>query len=397
MSSRYVSDPRVWSGPFSETVPGILAVAYFSLLTFVLLYPFAFTGDFQCSQNTARWDSATQTIRFGQSGMLRTQQPPVRMYRELVARRSFSIESWFGTDAMSQSGPARILTSSPDPWDRNFTIAQSLDTLVVRLKANNELGMLVHKVDARLTPGNLQHLVVTYDGSRTRVFLDGVMKAVFEATDADLQDWDLSYPLVLGNENTGGRAWKGRLRYLAVYSDVLDAGEVTSRYRLGPNAISGEKAERIALLSYDFSKANALPILGFSEPGGQRVRQDKLTQPVCIPTGARPFLSLLGMRFITGGLTLQDTLLNIVLFLPFGWFVARLAQSIGIGSAAVLSIALAASLIGSGIFEIAQYYLPGRYSSAFDVAMNGLGGLLGGAVYLAFAARSSPQSKSCIS
>jgi hypothetical protein len=43
---------------------------------------------------------------------------------------------------------------------------------------------------------------------------------------AGLRDWDCSYPLLVGNESSGDRPWRGEIRGLAIYPRALDAAEV---------------------------------------------------------------------------------------------------------------------------------------------------------------------------
>ncbi|MES2304521.1 MAG: VanZ family protein [Gemmatimonadota bacterium] len=66
---------------------------------------------------------------------------------------------------------------------------------------------------------------------------------------------------------------------------------------------------------------------------------------------------------------LSDLLLNIVLFLPFG-FIARRIPALSRGSTIVV---LLAGLLLSGSIETAQLFLAPRYSTASDLAANGLG------------------------
>jgi hypothetical protein len=49
---------------------------------------------------------------------------------------------------------------------------------------------------------------------------------VFPIRAASLADWDLSYPLLLGNERDGDRQWEGEIKYVALYDRALSPAEI---------------------------------------------------------------------------------------------------------------------------------------------------------------------------
>lgn len=78
--------------------------------------------------------------------------------------------------------------------------------------------------------------------------------------------------------------------------------------------------------------------------------------------------------FVTGPLRLRDVAVNLLLYMPFGWFFvlgrpwarSRLIAAVGTG------------LLVSLFTELTQVYSHGRFPSATDVVMNTLGTLAGG-------------------
>jgi hypothetical protein len=77
-----------------------------------------------------------------------------------------------------------------------------------------------------------------------------------------LDDWDRTYPLVIGNEKGGERAWEGELQYVAVYDRALGADEVRSSLDLEPG-IPGTTAARRNMglvLAYDFTHPGQLEV-----------------------------------------------------------------------------------------------------------------------------------------
>jgi hypothetical protein len=74
---------------------------------------------------------------------------------------------------------------------------------------------------------------------------------------ATLTDWDVSYPLLLGNEKDGDRAWEGEVKYLAVYDRSLSATDVETLSALLPpaQAAASGRTARGAIAVYDFAEA----------------------------------------------------------------------------------------------------------------------------------------------
>jgi VanZ family protein len=95
-----------------------------------------------------------------------------------------------------------------------------------------------------------------------------------------LADWDLSYPLLVGNERDGDRAWEGEVRYLAVYDRSLSPIEVqdlSDSLPPDPTRASARPAMG-AIALYDFTEAPvvldaASPITSLSpgEPLSRRI------------------------------------------------------------------------------------------------------------------------------
>lgn len=73
-----------------------------------------------------------------------------------------------------------------------------------------------------------------------------------------------------------------------------------------------------------------------------------------------------------------DYVRNIILFLPWGFFLGKLLKSQQIKPLVLISLVLWSSLLLSLIVECLQLYLPERTSTVSDILANTFGGLLGG-------------------
>src|ERR1700687_5352369 len=76
-----------------------------------------------------------------------------------------------------------------------------------------------------------------------------------------------------------------------------------------------------------------------------------------------------------------DFLLNVLLFVPFGFGIAAQLRKRGINRGGVLALALAAGAVTSYGVEFLQFYIPTRNSGWDDVTPNTLGAVLGFLVF----------------
>ncbi len=78
--------------------------------------------------------------------------------------------------------------------------------------------------------------------------------------------------------------------------------------------------------------------------------------------------------------TRTDLATNVLVYLPFGWLLARwLGRTRRLRAA--LPWTFAAGALLSGVLEVGQLFVPGRVASNVDIATNALGALLGGLAY----------------
>jgi glycopeptide antibiotics resistance protein len=110
------------------------------------------------------------------SHWLETEHPATRMISKIKEKSQFTLAATVATADTSQSGPARIITISKDPYNRNLTLGQEGRDLVFRLRTpltgkNGESPELVApNIFADKNPHNL---IVTYNGQSILLFVDG--------------------------------------------------------------------------------------------------------------------------------------------------------------------------------------------------------------------------------
>ena len=73
----------------------------------------------------------------------------------------------------------------------------------------------------------------TYDGTRERLYVNGVENPTTLVQGRVLDNWDLNDPLTLGNEGSGERLWAGIMRLMAVYARALTPAEIQQNFDVG--------------------------------------------------------------------------------------------------------------------------------------------------------------------
>lgn len=140
-----------------------------------------------------------------------------------------SVEATIIPSSAKQRGPARIVTFSTDISQRDFTLGQQGDQLIARIRTpqtgangvgDTETGMPV----ATLTPGQVNHVIVSYKPGQLVCYLNG--KQIFETDQiqGDFRDWSAQH-LLFGDEYGGQRDWSGTLEGVAIYNRFIGSEE----------------------------------------------------------------------------------------------------------------------------------------------------------------------------
>lgn len=152
------------------------------------------------------------------------------------ASGQITIEAWVTPAAPDLTGPARIVGISRGTGERNFTLGQQGDAYALRLRTSNtdQQGMpQLSSGDGTLRPGELQHVVVTYDGAVTMIYIDGELVLDSYGRTGSFENWDESMLLAVGNETTGDRPWAGSVHLVAIYSTALSPQQINANFEAG--------------------------------------------------------------------------------------------------------------------------------------------------------------------
>jgi hypothetical protein len=215
---------------------------------------------------------------------------------------------------VDQRGPARIVTVSRGVLERNLTVAQERDALVVRLRragsdANGFPQMVVPEV---FLAGQWRTVEVEVADRRLRVRVDGDQVRARALGRHGIAWWDPQMDVLLGNETTLDRGWSGSLRTATV---EVPSGQV--------DLLADATAETSRWIA---------PRIRFGH-----------------------------------ALQLDDVVLNVLGFVPVGILLRRRSLL------AAVAVGLAISLT----MELGQLFVPSRNPSVVDLAMNSAGAAAG--------------------
>ena len=149
------------------------------------------------------------------------------------ASGELSVEVTLRTDNLAQSGPARLVSFSTDPYHRNFTLGQERDRLVFRLRTpqTGDNGMNPETSFGRIEAGKWHHVLVTYRDGELTGYLDGRVVVESDAVRGDFSNW-ADMPLLIGDEFQDPRDWSGTVERVSIHSRHVGADEARQRFKL---------------------------------------------------------------------------------------------------------------------------------------------------------------------
>jgi len=319
-----------------------LIVGWCALSVHLMLEPYALDGSCVVCANGAGIDPLDGRLVFATHGIARVSRPEA-FNRWLRAGDGLRIEMWLTPANATQDGPARIVSSSANPYRRNFTVAQDGDALVFRLRTRDDDP---NGFDAQVVvpgvfeAGRPRHLVIAVDARETTVVVDGRewMRAARPA--GDFSSWNPAFPLLLGNERTGDRPWLGSIDRITVRAAPVGGALVAD---------------------LDFSAAQ--------QPEGDVLGAAALTFP-------RRYLGVdLRYPLMLNDFGAEDVFLHSGMMFPLGFLVVLLIdrrtnarRAVGIAMLAVGGFAL--------LTELLQHFVM-RTTSVYDLLCGLAGGLAG--------------------
>ncbi|MDQ1326755.1 MAG: hypothetical protein QG641_35, partial [Candidatus Poribacteria bacterium] len=180
------------------------------------------------------WLKDENAIEFTDSTMIVSEGNTDKLLNNIKDHKELSIEAWFSPSNLKQNGPARIISMSTDPGQRNFTLGQIGEDLAIRLRTTKTDQNGIPELDTQkhILAQKPTHTIITYDGNAKRLYIDGNLYSESQQLAGDFSNW-ASYPLILGNELTGDRTWLGKIYLVAIYNRSLTSDEIIRNYQSG--------------------------------------------------------------------------------------------------------------------------------------------------------------------
>ncbi|WP_111641641.1 LamG domain-containing protein [Marinimicrobium alkaliphilum] len=168
-----------------------------------------------------------------------------RLHQRLTSAGEYSIEAWVIPDNVVQGdggmNTARIISYSGSASARNFTLGQSMYNYDFLNRSGatsgNGLPALGTDPDAERLQATLQHVVATFDPvNGRRLYVNGEFTGDEDPLASNLADWDDTFALVVGNEVSSNKPWRGSLRFLALHDRALSPEAIAANYAVGVGA-----------------------------------------------------------------------------------------------------------------------------------------------------------------
>ena len=283
----------------------------------------------------------------------------------------FTVELWARSREKNYHQVSGLL-SIADSLPESFSIAQSGPDVLLRGQfqdAAHKVALRRLYIDDGFQQTQPRFITVTSGLQGTELYLDGVSK---RRAPVSLTKNNFSGRLLLGHDFAGHQPWAGDLLGVAIYDRALTGAEVSEDYSAWQRTNAAELMKRPGVAA----------LYLFDERAGDVIHNKAGDAPdITIPQR----FSVLHKTFLgfppdlhRANLDLSDIAINIVGFVPFGFFLCaylRWGKPTGAGRAILRTVILGA--LTSLTIELLQAYLPSRESSLLDVIDNTLGTLVG--------------------
>jgi hypothetical protein len=184
--------------------------------------------------------AASGEARFGpnhemwlQNGSVLVEGFDVPMIEEVKRTGAFTLEFVAAAASVDDTGPRRIISLSKAGNDLCFSVGQSADKLLFRLRTR-ETGPGGQEVEiAPVEPGRLYRVAVGFARGVLTAWVDGRQVIETDAVPGGLSDWPDDARLIFGDEwGANGLQWNGLLEGVAIYDRKITDEEAVRKAEL---------------------------------------------------------------------------------------------------------------------------------------------------------------------
>jgi VanZ family protein len=329
--------------------------------------------------NNVRWSKDSPGIDFGKFGIAHTEP----FIEETGSDHALSIDIVIKPSAGDGNGFSHILTLHNGDDEAQLLMGQWRSSIVFMNGNDYENREKTKKIRANTADAESDEIFITVASGTggTSLYFNGQQVKKNEGLILKVPGGDNKLRLILANSIYGKQPWKGRIRGLAFYRNVLSDQQAAlhySEWMKEGNLGFAEKENPWILYTFDEKSG----ITAVDHGTGKY----NLTMPERMTVFKRVFLEYKGFKAYDEKDKLfsfiSDLVVNLLGFIPFGFMVSLiLFKANGKFPIHYILISVAAGFLLSLMIEILQAWLPSRSSDMNDLILNTSGALLGAVIF----------------
>lgn len=353
---------------------------YIILIYLVGLWPLNFK-----QINDVRWLSGENGILLNKEGLENKFSDRGIVYSANIIKwptekssNSYSIEIWLKPLESKDRRLEVILSIYDNQKYERIRLERWRHHLIIEARDDKKSGYNKMGVRDVFLPGQEVFITISIASRTITLYVNGELKK-------EITDWPIDQNkgnnlgwIVMGADSAGGSPWWGEIHGLALYSDTLDAIEIINNYICWHSGNIEKLSEYNDLVS----------LYSFDEGGGDLINDhtanhNDITIPHTYKTLTHKFLTLPDEYFKLDKSFLSDVIINLAGFIPLGFLLISFLPKKALLQKwfLILIIVASVSFFVSLSIEYLQIYLPQRSSSAIDLIVNTLGGIIGVVLY----------------
>ncbi len=203
------------------------------------------------NSETVEWNSTG--LQINSASNISSENVASKIIEKCIYSDEITIEAWVKPTNLTQSGPARIISYSPNKSNRNFSFGQENDSYQVGFRTT-ETSNAGNPINSGVGTVSLELSQVVFTRSNygiSKLFINGIEKKV-DSTNfgGQLTNWDSTYKIALANEFVDERPFEGLFYLLSIYNRQLSKNEIEHNYLISkPNL--GAPSNLTAVLNID--------------------------------------------------------------------------------------------------------------------------------------------------
>jgi hypothetical protein len=328
--------------------------------------------------NNFKWITPGPGIHFGKYSIAYTAPFSEPLKKDISDPNGFSIEIALKPSSFHEEG-FNFIFELHNGTDRNQLLMGQWRSWLILMNGDDYDHKRRTKriaVNTTSSPPSTLFVTIVTGKDGTEIYVDGRLAHTIKDLTLFIPDGDKTR-LIIGNSVHGKHSWAGDVYGLAFYGYTLSAKAAALDFNRWSNR-----------QSFSFAKNNRPFLLYlFDEKGGHEAldhsgENHHLKIPSRMQVISKDILSLPWKGFKLDRNFIQDVVLNLVGFIPFGFVLsATFVKQGGRFKKHNILITTVLCFIVSLIIEIAQAWMPSRSSQMLDLALNTLGGFSGAILF----------------